>query len=205
MQGHDSRQAGDATDEGRQVVIATHHRNLDRQFDVELLGGFGQQLDLFEFETAAQAGTRDVFQQTRNLGITGQLPQQGTEGGFHLLHLLLVGFEVRGLERLRGKLILQGRLFGSLGIQLELKVLEVEVVSQCQHNDQQQQASDDLDRNGPGTEVVDVQVGKIDLAQAFEGVGETHFAAPVVAAAFLPFCSSEPGWVCCTVSWKTLA
>ncbi|MNC22814.1 hypothetical protein D3C75_708210 [compost metagenome] len=159
-------------------MVGANHANLDRQLDVELLGDFRQQLDLLELQAAAQTGAGDVLEQAGHLGIARQLAQQSAERLLHLHHLLAIGLQIGCLTGLGGELLPERLLLTALLVQLRLQVLEVEVVTQRQHRNQQQDRGDHLDRSRPGAEVVGVQLAEIDLAQTFQGLSQTHFLAP---------------------------
>src|SRR5690606_36362203 len=104
---------------------------------------------------------------------------------------------VGGLERLVGELLLERHLLAALLLQAPLQVLEVELVAEEQRQREQQHGGARLHRRRPGTQVVEIQLGQVDLAQPLEGLGQAHGSTP--------FSSRAAGTTCCTASWKTLA
>ncbi|MNL60215.1 hypothetical protein D3C87_1840110 [compost metagenome] len=75
-----------------------------------------------------------------------------------------------------GELLLEGRLFLALEVEVILLIADVKAVPQRQHQDHQQGTRRCLDHRRPGTHVVGIQVVDIDLAQAFEPFGQPHLA-----------------------------
>ncbi|MNK96294.1 hypothetical protein D3C87_1165680 [compost metagenome] len=181
MQGDDARQPGHAADERREVVIGTGDGDLDRQFDVERLGDLGQQFDFLKLQAATQAGAGDVFEQTGDFGITGQLPQQHAKGVLHFLHLLGVQLQVRRHMSLGGELFFERRFFLALEVKLTLQLTRGKAVTEREHQHHDQHAHQHLDRRRPGTDVAGIQFVDIDLAQPFEPGGRTHFPSSTAA------------------------
>src|SRR5690606_14107279 len=141
--------------------------------------------DGLELQTTVESHPGDVLQQTGNLGITGQLLEQGAEPVLDLDQLLLVSVQVGSLEGLVRELLAQGGFLGFGALELRLKVLEMELIAEKQKHCEQQRCHNDLECTRPGPDIVEVKVVEIDLLQTFHGLSKTHCCCSP-SAAFVP-------------------
>src|SRR5690606_7354586 len=188
VQRDDPRQAGDAADEGGDIMVVALHHDVDRQLDVELLGHFRLQRDGLELQSAVEAHLGNILKQTGNLGVARQLLQQGAETLFDLYQLCLVGLQVGRLERLLGKFLAQGHFLAFGPLQAGLQILEMEVVTEEQQHREYHHGDDDLQCSRPGPDIVEVKVVDIDLLQTLHGLSKTHCCCS-------PSAASAPGSV----------
>src|SRR5690606_25223998 len=156
-----------------------------RQLDVELTFNFRLQCGGLELQATVEPHLADVHQQTGNLGVAGQLLEQGTEPVLGIDTLVVVRLQISGSEGLVGKLLAQGGFLGFGAFELSLEILQMEVVTEEQQHSKQQRCHYDLERPWPGADIVEVEVVEIDLLQTFHGLSKTHCCCSP-SAAFAP-------------------
>src|SRR5690554_3808147 len=169
LQRRDAREARDVADEVAELVIVAGHLDLDRKLGVEVLGPLRLGPEQLELEPVLQAGLGYVHEQFGNLGPARQLAQHGSERAAHLLHLLPVGVEVRGLCLLGDELLLEGGLLCTRLLELLELDARVEPEPAAEQRPGEQYDGRHLDRLRPPGDVVEV-----DLAELREVEVQVH-------------------------------